>query len=401
MNWMIDPGKYQDSLSLYLHIPFCRTRCTYCAFNTYTNAETLIEDYVATMCHELRWLGRSTRQPIHTIYFGGGTPSMLTAEQVGRIVRTCREVFNVTLDAEITLEANPGAIADGYLAELRTVGANRLSLGMQSAHATELKLFARQHDVVAVADAVTDARRSGFDNVSLDLIFGVPHQTLAMWHESVETALALHPDHLSMYALILESGTAMTRSVVSGALPSPDDDLAADMYELADTIAQDAGLVQYEISNWARPGAECQHNLQYWRNAPYLGVGAGAHGYAAGTRYEIVRPIQRYIDLAAGQDAPLPYPLMPSVERCETIDTAGAMAEHMMTGLRLVREGVSISGFERRFGVPIDQIYGEAITRLIAYELLYRDGDALKLTPPARLLSNQVFLQFMGDEATA
>src|SRR5258708_23353294 len=326
MNWMIGPGKDQDFLSLYLHIPFCRTRCTYCAFNTYTNAETLIDDYVAAMCHELRWLGRSTTQPIHPIYFGGGTPSMLSAQQAQRIVQTCRDVFDITRDVEITLEANPGAIAEGYLAELREVGVNRLSFGMQSAHAAELKLFARQQDVEGVADAVTDARRSGFDNVSLDLIFGVPHQTLAMWRESVEMALALRPDHLSMYALILESGTAMTRSVVSGALPTPDDDLAADMYELADTMAQDAGLVQYEISNWARPGAECHHNLQYWRNAPYLGVGAGAHGYAAGIRYEIVRPIQRYIDLAAIQNSPLPYPLTPSVERCELIDTADGLA---------------------------------------------------------------------------
>jgi oxygen-independent coproporphyrinogen-3 oxidase len=384
-----DRGPY----SLYLHIPFCGTRCTYCAFNTYTNVEALIPAYVAALCRELSWLGRG--QPVHTIYFGGGTPSLLSPLLVADILAACHRAFDVSPDVEITLEANPGTIDDDYLGRLRETGVNRLSVGMQSAHAQELKLFARQHDVDDVAQTVSAARRAGFDNVNLDLIYGVPHQTLELWRASVQAALALDPDHLSMYALGLEAGTPMAKWVDRGWLPAPDDDLAADMYDLADMLACQAGLEQYEISNWAKAGFACRHNLQYWRNAPYLGVGAGAHGYAAGIRYENVRPIQCYIDLAMQQNAPLPFPFTPTVECHERIDDAGAMAEHMMTGLRLVEEGVSVEGFRERFGVPIREVYGEQIDWLTGYDLLRQDGDRLRLTARARLLSNQVFLRFM------
>jgi oxygen-independent coproporphyrinogen-3 oxidase len=213
----------------------------------------------------------------------------------------------------------------------------------------------------------------------------------------VQAALSLEPDHLSMYALGLDAGTPMAHQVEQGTLPRPDDDLAADMYDLADQMARAAGLAQYEISNWAKPGMACRHNLQYWRNAPYLGVGAGAHGYAARIRYEIVRPIRRYIDLITQQpsDRVLPFPLTASVENWEKIEIPDAMAEHMLTGLRLIEEGVSLADFERRFGTPLDAVYGDALQRLMGYGLLKRDGDTIRLTPRARLLSNQVFVQFM------
>lgn len=385
-----------ESFALYLHIPFCGTRCTYCAFNTYTNMESLLPAYVDALCHELSWLGRERSLPVHTLYFGGGTPGLLAPDQVERILGECRRSFDVAPGCEITLESNPGSIDGTYLDHLRATGVNRLSLGMQSAHVQELRLFARQHDTDAVAQAVEQARQAGFDNVSLDLIYGVPNQTLEMWRESVAVALSLRPDHLSMYALGLEAGTAMTRWVEAGTLPAPDDDLAADMYDLADQMAQDAGLQQYEISNWAKPGYACQHNLQYWRNAPYLGVGAGAHGYAAGLRYEVVRPIQRYIELAAGQESPLPFPMTPTVEHSEPIDHDGSMAEHMMTGLRLVEEGISVDGFRQRFGADLNNVYGDEIDWLLRYDLLRQDGDTLRLAPRARLLSNQVFLKFMA-----
>jgi oxygen-independent coproporphyrinogen-3 oxidase len=383
--------------SLYLHIPFCGTRCSYCAFNTYTHVEALIPAYVAGLCRELSWLG--TGQPVHTIYFGGGTPSLLSPSQVADILAACQRAFDVPPDVEITLEANPGSIGDDYLGRLRETGVNRLSVGMQSAHAQELKLFARQHDVDDVARTISAARRAGFDNLNLDLIYGVPYQTLDMWRVSVEAALALGPDHLSLYALGLEAGTPLAKWVERGWLPAPDDDLAADMYDLADSLVCQAGLSQYEISNWARPGFACRHNLQYWRNQPYLGLGAGAHGYAAGIRYEVVRPIQRYIDLAMQpvDAAPLPFPLTPTVEHHERIDDAGAMAEHMLTGLRLVEEGVSAEGFRQRFGVPIQDVYGEQLDWLTRYDLLRQDGDRLRLTARARLLSNQVFLRFITN----
>lgn len=376
-------------------MPFCGTRCTYCAFNTYTNAESLIPAYVAAVRRELAWLGARTSQALHTIYFGGGTPSLLTPEQIAEILATCRRAFHVTPDVEITVEANPGSIDGDYLYQLHAAGVNRLSIGMQSAHAQELRMFARQHDVADVARTVQDARAAGFTNISLDLIYGVPHQTLAMWRASIEAALALQPDHLSMYALGLEAGTSMARWVDRGWLPAPDDDLAADMYDLADELTSAAGLAQYEISNWAKPGAACRHNLQYWRNLPYLGVGAGAHGYVNSTRYEIVRPIRRYIDLAQQPAYPQAFPLTPTVEHSELISPAAAMSEHMMTGLRLTGEGVSLSGFQARFGVPIREVYGSAIDQLMRYGLLHQVGDSLRLTSRARLLSNPVFLQFI------
>jgi oxygen-independent coproporphyrinogen III oxidase len=383
-----------DPISLYLHIPFCGTRCTYCAFNTYTTFDSLIPAYVEAMCNELRLLGRVTPAPLHTIYFGGGTPSLLSAAQIGQIIDTCRRHFNVRSDAEITLEVNPGSIDAAYFVALRETGVNRLSIGMQSAHESELKLFQRDHGVDAVPITVERARAAGFDSLSLDLIYGVPNQTLAMWEASVRTALSLRPDHLSMYSLQLEDGTPMTKQVQRGLLTKPDDDLAADMYELADELVTAQGLSQYEISNWARLGHECKHNLQYWRNLPYLGVGAGAHGYAAGLRYEVVRPIPKYIELASQPDAGLPYPLTNTVERSEPIDVSASMAEHMMTGLRLLREGIDVRAFEQRFGVPLMHMYGDVIERFTGYGLLKQDNDHVYLTPNARLVSNQIFLEF-------
>jgi len=384
-------------LSLYLHIPFCHVHCTYCAFNIATRAEAYIPAYVAAMVNELRLLGQVPQAPIHTIYFGGGTPSLLSTEQVSQIITACCDSFVVSPDAEITLEANPESLSTNYLAALRAAGVNRLSIGMQSARPEDLHLFARQHDLNDVSLAVRGARKAGFTNVSLDLIYGVPGQTLAAWRESLEAALALGPDHLSLYALSLEQGTALNRAVERGWKLRPDDDLAADMYELADGLLSDTGLAQYEISSWARPAAQARHNLQYWRNLPYLGVGAGAHGYAAGLRYEVVRPFKQYIEHAAAQENPLPFPLTETVERVEPIDLRTAMSEHMITGLRLLNEGISIPGFQARFGVPIEAVFGPALERLVDYGMLYTCENSIRLTQRARLVSNQVFVYFMPE----
>ncbi len=382
---------HTQALSLYLHVPFCKTRCTYCAFNTYTNAEAYLPVYVAALCNELRWLGHVTQQPIHTIFFGGGTPSLLSPSQIADILQTCRAAFQISPEAEITLEVNPFSASEAYFEQVRAAGVNRLSIGMQSVHRSELRLMARNHDVDAVPRTVRAARAAGFENINLDLIFGLPYQTLAMWLESLQAALALQPQHLSLYALELESGTAMTRDVERGRLPLPDDELAAEMYEAADELLTQHGLLQYEISNWARPGWECRHNLQYWRNLPYLGVGAGAHGYADSIRYAVVRPIPRYIALASAQDAPLPFPFTASVEWHECIDAQTAMLEHLFTGLRLVRQGVRDSEFRARFGIALSEVFGEPLAKLRAQGLLQHEGDTWRLSRSARLISNRVF----------
>jgi oxygen-independent coproporphyrinogen-3 oxidase len=382
---------HTQALSLYLHIPFCKTRCTYCAFNTYTNAEAYLPAYVAALRDELRRLGDVTRQPIHTIFFGGGTPSLLSPSQIANILQTCRAAFQILPEVEITLEVNPFSVRDAYFERVRAAGVNRLSIGMQSVHHSELRLMARDHDAEAVPRTVRAARAAGFQNINLDLIFALPYQTLAMWLESLQAALALQPQHLSLYALELESGTAMTRDVERGRLPLPDEELAAEMYEAADELLAQHGLLQYEISNWARPGWECRHNLQYWHNLPYLGVGAGAHGYADGVRYAIVRPIPRYIARASAQDAPLPFPFTASVEWHERIDAQTAMLEHLFTGLRLVRHGVRDSEFKARFGVALLDVFGAPFAKLRAQGLLECDGETWRLSRSARLISNRVF----------
>jgi oxygen-independent coproporphyrinogen-3 oxidase len=387
---MLDDSHTQ-ALSLYLHIPFCKARCSYCAFNTYTNAEAHLPAYVAALGNELRWLGAATAQPIHTIFFGGGTPSLLSPAQIAYILATCRAAFHILPEPEITLEANPFHVTDGYFEQVRATGVNRLSLGMQSAHESELRLMGRDHDVEALPRTVRAARAAGFENINLDLIFALPYQTLAMWRESLQAALALQPQHLALYALELESGTSLTRLIERGRLPLPNEDLAAEMYELADALLAEHGFVQYEISNWARPGWECRHNLQYWRNLPYLGVGAGAHGYANSIRYAIVRPIPQYIALASGQEQPLPFPFTAAVEWHETIDAPTAMLEHLFTGLRLVQHGVRDSEFRARFGVSLLDVFGEPFARLRAQGLLCHEGEAWRLTRSARLISNRVF----------
>jgi len=400
--WLMD-------YSLYIHIPFCSVQCTYCAFNVYTRQEALIPNYVAALCREIGWVGQSSAPPIHTIYLGGGTPSLLTPEQIAQILDTCRRAFQVRPNAEITLEANPGGLTVDYFRALRASGVNRISIGMQSTHADELRMFARPHGFDAVAETVAAARAAGHSTVSLDLIYGVPHQTLAMWQSSVSAALFLQPDHLSIYALQLESGTPLAARVERGALPTPDDDLAADMYEAADEMFGAAGFAQYEISAWARGDHECRHNLQYWRNQPYIGVGAGAHGYAlnngaldnsaGGIRYQVVRGLQAYITRANAQDAPLPFPLTAAVEQHQTIERDQQMDDTLMTGLRLLREGVSRAEFLGRFGIALDTVYADALAHLAAYDMLDTSGDRLTLRPRARLISNQVLLHFIREKS--
>jgi oxygen-independent coproporphyrinogen III oxidase len=384
-----------EPLSLYVHIPFCAVKCSYCAFNVYANAERLIPAYLDALCGEIRQMGRGAIKPLHSVYFGGGTPSLLTVEQVAQVMHGIRESFNVTDAPELSFEVNPDMPGTAYFEGLRELGINRLSIGMQSAHAAELKLFARQHTADMTAQTVAQARAAGFDNISLDLIYGVPNQTLAMWRESLHTALALQPEHFSLYSLQVEPDTPFEAWVASGKLPASDDDLAADMYEAADELLSAAGMVQYEISTWSKPGRMCQHNLQYWTHGDYLGIGAGAHGFAENMRYTVVRPLQKYIDLAAGTGT---YPLPATAEHGEPISRAQAMDEVMITGLRLLQTGVNRAAFAEQFGVMVEQVYGERLlTDLQAQGLIRIDPDAIRLTTRARLIANRVLVHFMRD----
>jgi oxygen-independent coproporphyrinogen-3 oxidase len=392
------------SYSLYLHIPFCHHRCGYCDFNTYAGLESLIPDYVDALCREAELLARSaeSRLMVHTLFFGGGTPSLLPAPQVERILQTLGVCFDLKSGLEITLEANPGTVSRDHLYKLRHLGINRLSLGMQSAHPGELSLLEREHGYDDVVNSVAWARQAGFENLNLDLIFGLPHQAMETWQQNLTLALNLSPEHLSMYALTLEHGTPMENWVSRGLLSEPDPDMAADMYEWASNRLAGAGYQQYEISNWARLDSSsttlaCQHNLQYWRNLPYLGLGAGAHGYAEGVRTaNVLSPasyIKRFRNGAAAE-----FPGTPATASLLPVDPDTEMRETMMMGLRLTREGVSRGAFERRFGRSMEEVFGQEIEQLRETRLLEwagDGGDILRLTDRGRLLGNQVFMQFI------
>lgn len=383
-------------LALYVHIPFCHVRCTYCAFNVYTKRERLIAPYMAALRREIALAASDKRRPALSVYFGGGTPSLVPADEIAATLDACRAAFALQPAAEITLELNPESGDEAYLLALRHAGVNRLSIGMQSVHAEELKLYARLHTLDDVRRAIRRARAAGFENISLDLIYGSPRQTLSMWQDSLRAALALEPEHISFYGLSIEEGTTFERWARSGRIAEPDPDLAADMYEWATDELVTAGFEQYEISNWARPGAESRHNLQYWRCEPYLGLGAGAHGYANGVRYDTALRPEAYIARIDGQRAPQAFPLTAAVEHVEAIDQPTAMAEWMIMGLRLVRDGIDPEEFRARFGVSLASIYASEIEPLRAAGLLDSGKDGrLRLTRRGRLLGNQVFLAFI------
>lgn len=416
-----------DPFSLYLHVPFCQVRCAYCDFNTYAGLESLMTPYARALAQEIRMVGMGREGggqgdvgAAHTVFFGGGTPSLLPLERHTEILGALRDSFDLTPDCEITLEANPGTVDLPYLEGLRALGVNRLSFGVQSSHASELKLLDRLHSFEDVIRAVQWARAAGFDRqsngVNLDLIFGIPHQTLEMWQATLARALALQPDHLSCYALSLEYGTPMRSWVYRGRLPLPDPDLAADMYEWASETLEAHGYVQYEISNWARdtvignqwpmnralltdhwslPSYACRHNLQYWRNLPYLGFGAGAHGCAGGYRYSNVLAPAAYIErIERGGHAAFPF--SPAVAQTTPVTPDDAMGETMMLGMRLVGEGVASREFASRFGVSLAGKYRRELSRLQQLQLIEWDGERARLTRAGRLLGNRVFREFVS-----
>lgn len=383
-----------NPLSLYLHVPFCSVRCSYCAFNVYIHLDHLIEPFVEALIREIEIVAQTNPgHQVHTIYFGGGTPTLLSAAQFERIISTIYEHFDVTNDAEVSTEANPNDLLDiTFVRDLRKLGLSRLSIGVQSAVQRELELFGRLHDAQTVVRSVDIARQAGFDSLNLDLIYGTPQQTLADWDASLDAVIELQPEHLSLYALGLEPNTAMDHWVQNGKLPEPDDELAADMYDVATQRLAEGGYGQYEISNWSLPGHESLHNIQYWRNLPYLGLGPGAHGYAGGVRYHTIRSPHRYIE-ALTQDAAAAdthFPLTPAVAEHTVVSRDDEIFETIMMGLRLLDEGIDLGGFEQRFGVSITDIRQEAIAYHREHGYLELSENRLRLTPKGRLVSNRV-----------
>ena len=393
-------------ISLYVHIPFCATKCPYCDFNTYARIEPLIPDYVEALATELRaWGSLLDRPEISTIFFGGGTPSYLPDGALARLIDTIRLGFEVDADAEVTAEANPDDCTPERLESMRAAGINRISIGVQSLDDGLLKVLGRRHDSSQAVRAFGAARAAGFSNASIDLMFGLPGQTLRQWTSTFEDALLLGPYHVSMYGLPVEPNPAFASDIGAGRLPSPDNDLAADMYEFAIDHMSSLGYRHYEISNWALPGRESRHNLAYWRNAAYLGAGPGAHSYLGQWRFANLKSPREYIRKVSALPAGLPsrdsalqaiehVREAGIVETVETITGPLEMAETMMMGLRL-DEGIDSQAFCDRFGIAVDSVYGRQIRELVALRLLDFDPRGLRLTRRGRLLGNEVFERFM------
>ena len=420
--------------SIYIHIPFCTHRCAYCDFNTYAGQDELIPAYVDALCREVELVGNGAPQDCaaHTVFFGGGTPSLLSARHVERVLGAIRSAFHVEQGAEVTLEANPGTVALQALEEMRKAGVNRLSMGVQSANGEELRMLERTHHFGDVLRSVADARLAGFDNLNLDLIYGLPEQDLQTWERTLRRILDLRPEHISAYCLTLEHGTPFGTWARRGLMPIPDPDVAADMYELASDILESQGYGQYEISNWAHPGHQCRHNLQYWKGGAYLGFGAGAHGYADGHRYSNVMAIREYIArLSAGDGDSSPpgdreasaaagiaaaeaaYPCSPAALERHLQSNADDMAEFMIMGLRLTHEGIDETTFLSKFGRGLQDVYGRQLSKLSALGLIEFAGRwgtkaralehgversparRIRLTRRGRLLGNRVFSEFV------
>lgn len=374
---------------LYIHIPFCRQKCFYCDFPSFAGRERYEADYTDALCRELAVQGVLYREKWgspRTIYMGGGTPSLLPIGLLAKILQAIADVFGDAADREFTVECNPGTVDAAKLRALRAGGVNRLSFGVQTFDDTLLKKIGRIHTGAQAREAMALARTAGFQNVSMDLIYGLPGESLAELERDLEAMVALEPEHISIYGLQLEEGTAFAKMQEMGRLMLPDDDTVERMYDTMTAFLPAHGYARYEISNFAKPGFESRHNLSYWQDVPYLGVGAAAHSYLEGQRYENVREIPAYIEgIRTGK----------GVRRQEeTMTREIAMEEFAFLALRTAR-GIERARFERRFGVPLEAVYADAIAKLKRQGLLEADEAGVHLTPLGMKYGNMAFEEFL------
>ncbi len=375
---------------LYVHVPFCRHICPYCDFNTYAGQDRLIPDYVAAIIEEMR-IAAIDRPAgdAPTLFFGGGTPSLLTAVQVRDIVAAARDLFGLRVDAEVTLEANPESLDSEYLAGLRETGVNRLSIGVQSQQRAGLRVLGRGHTAQKAESAILAAREAGFDNISMDFIFGWPGQTDEDWQADLDQIARWQPEHVSLYSLIVEPGTPMHAAVDRGILRALDDDTTAGFYERAVAVLAEAGWEHYEIANWARePRLRSRHNQLYWQAGQYHGFGAGAHGTIGGVRASNLLLPSKYISVVNAGRRPFAV--------TEALSPETAMGETMMLGLRLLVDGVSASDFAARHGQSLIDRYAAEIDRFTSVGLLeWNTPDRVRLTKRGALLANDVSAAFL------
>jgi oxygen-independent coproporphyrinogen-3 oxidase len=382
---------------IYIHIPFCRARCSYCDFATGTYEGAFADRYVRAVTREIEAFGEVgvrvevedvSDAEVDTIYFGGGTPSLLSPAQVSRLLDAVRRRFNLAPDAEVTMEMNPGTVTPDGLRAFRREGVNRASFGAQTFDDGELKRLGRTHTADDTRRTLALLREAGFTNVSFDLIAGLPEQTLEAWHRNLDEALALRPEHLSLYLLEVHEGTPLADQIRQGRYAAPDQDLAAEMYRALVERTREEAYEQYEISNFCLRGRESRHNMKYWTGAPYFGFGCSAHSFdGRAVRWSNERDTSAYVSSIEEKGSAL--------AAREELDAHDLSAEALFLGLRLLSRGVNLSEHRARFQRDVRADYAEEIERFDEAGLIELEGDVLRLTPAGALLSNEVFSAFV------
>uniref|UniRef100_UPI004056A9CE radical SAM family heme chaperone HemW n=1 Tax=Candidatus Electrothrix sp. TaxID=2170559 RepID=UPI004056A9CE len=378
-----------SDFGLYLHIPFCLKKCPYCSFYSLEGRMDLVERYVQAINTQLRFCAEAYRnhlRPMTSIFFGGGTPTLLPAAALSRLLSKCLERFSCADEAEISIEVNPATVDRSDLAVLRQAGFNRLSIGVQSLQDAELRQLGRPHTVADAVDTVRWARTAGFENINLDLMYGLSGQGIQTWKTTLEHALELQPTHLSIYELTIEAGTPFARMEEQGTLFLPDEDTVLLMLEETQQLLMQAGLQRYEISNYAQPGYQCRHNINYWQNGEYLGLGAGAVAFFNKTRFTAIANAEQFCArLEKGQEV--------WMEK-EKLDREAAFRETVIMGLRMTA-GVSLAALTDHFDLNAESYYGETLHRLIRQGMVRIVQGRLQLTAQGFLLANTVMAELV------
>ncbi len=372
----------KQEISLYIHIPFCVRKCLYCDFPSFSGMDGMFEDYVRRLCREMDEAAPSFYGVgVKSVFFGGGTPSILPPALMGRIMDKIMSAYDVNSDAEISMEANPGTLDAAKLREYKSMYFNRLSMGLQAWQDRLLERLGRIHSVGEFEDNFLQARDAGFKNINVDLMFSLPGQTMVDWQETLEKVIRLDPEHISAYSLIIEEGTPFFDMYEKGQITETDENTDRRMYYLAKEMLSDKGFRQYEISNFAKEGFECRHNITYWRTEEYRGFGLGAHSYVDGTRFHNSADMKEY--MAGGGRLDM-----------EKLTPEEMQEEFMFMGLRM-NEGISREEFLKRFKTDITSVYGQEISELISEGLLTENKGRISLTDRGIDVSNQVFEKFI------
>lgn len=372
----------ENSLELYFHIPFCIKKCEYCDFLSGPATRTRQEDYIYALLREMKTISEKEKRSVDTIFIGGGTPSVPDCDVMEKFLKGMREDFNVSPDAEITIEANPGTLTPEKLQLYRKYGINRISIGLQSPKDKELKILGRIHNYSQFLESYHMAREAGFSNINIDLMFAIPGQTCKGWLENLHTVAELGPEHISAYSLIIEEGTPFYKKE----LDLPDEDSEYIMYEDTGKILGEYGYHQYEISNYAKKGRRCRHNEGYWTRMEYLGLGLGAASLLGNRRFSNTDSMEEYL-----KNSGSPEKIRKNQENLSTYDE---MAEFMFLGLRMI-EGISVKRFQECFGVPIEKIYGKVIDGYKKQGLLIEKNGRIFLSRPGIHVSNTIMADFL------